>query len=238
MRKYTIPKPIYFTIVLLLLCLSFGSTYAYFSSHVEVSGTPILGKINLVWVDGITSNIIQQQYDDPDTAEINEAHTIPVSGQLTRGAYVPIQTRDYTGSSQNVRLEVSNLNANASAYCRISISAKYTPQNSETEYTCPEGHLTLAFDYDGEMMFLEDLGIWFYDNGYYYYGQVEQDDEGNPVKTLYELSPSSGLVVADHLYLSEDANPNILGASIRILITLEGVQSTYDAYKSVWGVNW
>ena len=75
---------------------------------------------------------------------------------------------------------------------------------------------------------------WFYHNGYYYYGTKTTSVETGTTIALTEVSAYGGQVVADYIYLDENAGSVIFGSSVKIILTLESIQTTNNAYVSVW----
>ena len=137
---------------------------------------------------------------------------------------------------------MSNVDGTINAYCRIGIVAKYTPKNLTTEITCENGWIQLALKNakSGVTKLITDNG-WFYYNGYYYYGSETKDGEGNvTARTLTELECGTSQEVANNLFLSDSAASNMFGASVSITLTLEGIQTTNDAYQYAWQLpeNW
>ena len=224
MRKFAIPKYIYVLLVLMLGVLSIGYTYAYFSSTYKVESKLKIGQVNVVWCDRGTGNVIN-----------GENKTIFVtSEELDVGEFSPIQTpTDEDGVMQEIVLEVCNRDATVSAYVRIKIDAKYTPNGESNSINCGEQWVQLALNNNGVNQKLTENGNWFYDNGYYYYGT-----NNGTSKTLTELDINSGKTVASHIYLDNNVDADIYGAIMSITLTVEAVQTTNNAYQSVWGVNW
>ncbi|MBO5910256.1 MAG: hypothetical protein J6Q15_01970 [Clostridia bacterium] len=237
MRKYAIPKIAYILLILMLTCVTIGNTYAYFSSHATANSNVTLGKISIEWQDYTSEALIPSLFDDPTA--------IAISGDLTRGEYTSIQARTKTDAEDEtteVSLAMSNVDGTINAYCRIGIVAKYTPKNLTTEITCENGWIQLALKNakSGVTKLITDNG-WFYYNGYYYYGSETKDGEGNvTARTLTELECGTSQEVANNLFLSDSAASNMFGASVSITLTLEGIQTTNDAYQYAWQLpeNW
>lgn len=240
MRKYAIPKAVYGILVLILLCLSIGYTYAYFSAVDSASSTTQLGLIDISWRDNNHFSSMQFLFDKTET-DTNEAQSIAIIGELERGKYTEIKANNKAGTLTNVRLEASNSLGTVGAYCRIKLEASYIPLNSATPIPCST-YIKLALDTGDEKVLITDLNIadhningWFYDNGYYYYGTKTTDPEtGKTTYNLTELTAGGGQVVADYLYLDTSASSNMFGSSVSIKLTLEGVQSANNAYESIW----
>ena len=113
------------------------------------------------------------------------------------------------------------------------IDAAYTPKDETTPIPCGEQWVQLAYKYgENDIVLIEGDG-WFYDNGYYYYGV----DYG-AYKVLTPTGARQGVVIADYVYLQSDIDASIYGSSMSITLTAEAVQTTNNAYKTVWGVNW
>lgn len=225
MRKYAMPKVAYILLMMILLCLSIGYTYAYFSAIDKVKGSLILHSINVSWRDGGSNDArIPTLFDNPTTNE-NEAMSIAITGELVRGGYTQIKARDINNNIKNIKLKISNFGTTG-AYCRIKITGTYLDKNNEQK-VCEDGWLQLALSDDDSYDLITENG-WTYYNGYYYYGA--------DINSLTELSRNSGLTVADYLYLSSTSSADVYGATLNIVLTLEAVQSSNNAYKSVWNL--
>ena len=222
MRKFSIPKSLYVLLILVLGVLSIGYTYAYFSSQHQAVANVQLGKVDIVWRDN--SKLIN-----------NGANSILIMAEeLKAGEFSKFQTfTDDQSSMRDSLLSVSNLDATASIYCRIKIDATYIPKNETTPIPCGEQWIQLAYKYAEDNIVLINGNGWFYDNGYYYYGV-----SSGITKRLTTLSARQGTYIADYLYLDSEVDAAIYGGSVSITLTAEAVQSTNNAYKAVWGVNW
>ena len=237
MRKYTIPKIAYVMLIAVLGCLSFGYTYAYFSSVAKAENATVLGKINIVWrTTGDKSSTVAGLFADANNIEISELVT------LKRGQYSQLTATDKFGDTINLKLQVANSGEDASvpAYCRIKIEAKYTP-NGGTATDCGDDWIQLALN-DGEdntLITEFDQNGWFYDETtkYYYYGE-KTGSVSSPKITLREIPAGESRVLAERIYLSNNASAEMLGAEVKIMLKLEGVQSANKAYQSVWNVTW
>lgn len=235
MRKYAMPKVAYVLLVSILICLSIGYTYAYFSTHIEATSNVVLGKINVVWSDYESDARIPSLFDDPTS--------IRIDGELKRGEYTTIKARtkdDDENESSNIVLAMSNVGANVGAYCRIKLTATYTPKGSSTPINCDADWIQLVYSSKSSNKLITETD-WFYYEGYYYYGEQLTSKSGAVVsRTLTELERSSTIAIANSLYLSTDASPAMFGASVNIVLTLEGVQTTNEAYRQVWELpeNW
>jgi len=234
MRKYALPKALYVILISLLLCLSINSTYAYFSASNLIESDITLHTIDVTWRDENSNMaLFTTLFDDPSTAELNEAMSIQIISELRRGDYVQLQAEDINGTERNIKLNISNIGTTG-AYCRMKITGKYTTKDGQ-EKTCKNGWLKLALANGNNKKFITETG-WFYndsnpqdnEDGYYYYGV--------DINNLSELTKHSGLTVADYIYLSADSSSDIYGSSLTITLTLETVQSTYNVYKDVWGL--
>lgn len=244
MRKYLIPKITYVITLLLITCLSIGYTYAYFSAIDYAESNVTLGKINMVWRD-YNSNFAEMETlfnNKPTEGEdiVNEAMSIQVKGSLKRGNFTEIIATDVKGNEAARLLEVANVNNDSNgvgAYCRIKIDATYTIDGAAPEI-CEDGWIQLALKTGTSDPKLITSNGWFFYNGYYYYGKQTADTDGNVVsRELKSVASGESRTVANRLYLSSDSPANMLGAKVEIILTLEGVQDSNDAYKSEWGIN-
>ena len=228
MRKYAIPKYIYIGVALMLIILSVGYTYAYFSAIATANADITLGKIDIVWRDANYSASLSSLFED--------SNTITISSTLKRGGYVPlksvIEKGDQKGTEVDLRLQISNVNGTVGAYCRLKITATYQATDQQGNavgevFTCEDGLVKLALD----DTFITDIDVngWVFQDGYYYYGY--QDGDELKLNTLAKLQAQ---LVANQIYLSPDVDATIFGAKAKITLTLEGVQTTHEAYKSVW----
>jgi len=232
MRKYALPKAVYVILIAILLILSIDYTYAYFSASVIATGKIKLNSINVSWRDE-NSNMAQLPtlFDNPATSDVNEALSIQIISELKRGGYVQIQANDVNGVKRNIKLNISNLGTTG-AYCRVRLNGTYTNKAGEQK-NCEDDWLKLALTSGANKKFITNSG-WFYDNsaddgvGYYYYGES--------LNSLTELTKNTALTFADYIYLSSDSNVDMFGASLVITLTLDAVQSSNNAYKSVWGL--
>lgn len=222
MRKFAIPKSIYLVLVLLLGILSAGYTYAYFSSTQQAAAILELGKLDLVWRDKSINAIINNGDD-----------SISVSAQeLSAGEFSKIQaSTQEQNSMRDLILELVNIDATVPIYCRIQINATYIPKGETDSFDCDEQWIQLAYD-DGAGIpkLISDKG-WFYDEGYYYYGD-------GSTKTLNTIEATKEVIVANYLYLSSNVDVDVYGGTISISLIAEAVQTTNNAYQSVWGVDW
>lgn len=253
------PKVLYVFIACVLLCLSVGYTYAYFSAVHTASSAVSLGKVNMMWRDGNLFAPIQQIYNNPETDGVNEAMSIqimavPPSGlteeeledyvdvpaDVKRGDYLKIRALNYEDIVSDVMLEMYN-NGSVETYCRIKIDATYTPQGGSDEIPCGNDWFKLAMWDGDDYVFITDFvydennpNAWVFNetDGYYYFGT-----ESGGTYSLIPLGVRRSKNVADYIHLSNTADASILGASIRINITLEGIQTTNNAYIQEWGIN-
>lgn len=222
MRKFAIPKSIYVLLIFVLCILSIGYTYAYFSSTHQASANLELGKVGMVWRDYAVDQIIN-----------NGANSISItSEELDAGKFSKIQalTADQSSTRDSV-LALMNSDATVSIYCRIKIEASYIPKGDTVSIDCEDQWIQLAYDNgDGNPKLITNNG-WFYYNGYYYWGDSE-------TKALQSINAQNGIIVANRIYLSTDVGADIYGGAVSITLTGEAVQTTNNAYKSVWEVNW
>lgn len=230
MRKYAIPKVAYVLLTLILICLSIGYTYAYFSSYYNATSEVSLGQLDVKWIDSISGNAISTIFDKPGTAT-NEANSIAITGELERGGYAEIKANNKEGNLTKVILEIDNTSSSVDVYCRIKLTATYTPQGSNTPVNCNYDWIQLATP---NKNVITSSG-WFYDNGYYYLGAKPKNATDNTTISLTSIQGMyGGQVVAEYIYLSPDASASLFGSTINITLKLEAVQTTNDAYKSVW----
>ncbi|MBQ7798218.1 MAG: hypothetical protein IJ371_03760 [Clostridia bacterium] len=243
MRKYAIPKVAYILLIMLIACLSIGYTYAYFSALSTANSTTSLGSIDIAWRDNNSLALMQTLFDDTKTTE-NEALSIALNSdlKLKRGDYTEITANNVSGKSSTVKLEMLNDKATIGAYCRIRIDASYKHAEDIEATPCEDGWIQLALA-DGTTNTLITSNGWFYhkatgsEYGYYYYGTKTTDTQtGTTTFKLTELKKGQGQVVADRLFLSADSPSEILGSSVKIVLTLEGIQTTNKAYEDVWGL--
>ncbi len=234
MRKYSIHKSLYTVLILVLLCLSVSYTYAYFSASTVITGKMTLHTIDVTWRnENSNMALLPSLFDKPETSDLNEALAIQITGEIKRGDYAQIKATDINGTLQNVKLNISNTGTTG-AYCRIRLAGKYTTKLGEQK-TCPDEWLNLALGGSGSTKkFITNNG-WFYSTGssdgvgYYYYGTA--------FNSLTELGKNTGLTFADYIYLSAtEDNIDMYGASLTITLTLESVQSSNSAYKTIWGI--
>ena len=224
MRKFAIPKYVYVLLVLMLGVLSIGYTYAYFSSTHMAEAKLQLGYINVVWYDNNVSSVIN-----------GENGSIAITAEeLDAGKFSKIQTLNEDKSETlNSQLSLLNQNATVSAYCRVKIDAIYTSEGANNSIACGEKCVQLARESSAGTIKVIDENGWFYHDGYYYFGT----DDGS-TKTLTKISANAGVVIATHIYLDPSVSADVYGASMSITLTVEAVQSTNNAYQSVWEVSW
>ncbi len=235
MRKYSIPKFMYVLVVLILAGLSIGYTYAYFSAMDSASSSLKAGEVDVCWVDsesGMTMQSLTGTVNPGHLTTVNNVQTIKLTNSLKRDGYVHLQTKDKSDQNIDITLQVDN-RGTVDAYCRIKITATYVPLSGGNALTCEDGWLKLylnnADTFNADMA-ITDLG-WTYYNGYYYYGSVSGTD-----LSLTPVTKGNGEMLANYIYLDKDAPSKILGATVNIVVTLEAVQTTNDAYKSVWNL--
>ncbi len=251
MRKYSISKIAYIVLIAMLACLSIGYTYAYFSAQVSAESAVKLGRIDIVWRDKNTrAYITETMFPDDNGTTKNESLTIPVVDPLKRGECTAIAT-----NKGNLKLEVYNRNNEdltiVSAYCRIQIQASYIPaggKEADRVYCKDENGWFQWFqlasktgtDENGKNTYSliteKDINSWFYKDGYYYLGTKEYDyDLEKDVYSFVEITPGGGIEVADYIYMSPDADAEMLGATVNIVVKLEAIQANNKAYESMWG---
>lgn len=232
MRKYTIPRFAYVLLVLLLATLSFGYTYAYFSSYYDTHIGANMGVIGMEW------------WDSSINAKINNGNSsISVNAQtFTSGEFSQIiapDVNDATKTRQST-LQIKNVNTDnglpaptVDVFCRISITGTYTPAGSTEVKNCGADWIQPAYKgTSSTAKLLTQTGNWVYDNGYYYLGTALNVD------SLISVPANQYVIVADHLYLSPDADADIFGASVTITIRVDALQTTNKAYQTLWGVTW
>ena len=218
MRKYAISKSVYIIWIAILLFLSIGYTYAYFSAIDTVTTNGVVHDINVSWRDENANDALLSTW-------FNDVSSIALSSELTRGDFVQIKALNKDTQLQEVKLKMANFGSTG-AYCRIKITATYV-NNSDEQKTCDDDWFELALADGTDKNLITDNG-WFYHEGYYYYGAN--------VNNLTELSRNSGVTVADYIKLSTDSDADIYGANISMTLTLEAVQSSNQAYKYIWGI--
>ena len=220
-------------LVAILVCLSIDYTYAYFSATHISDAKMTAGAIDLNW--------------KTENSNLSDDNIVTVTtSSLSRGSY---QTLKIKNTSGEIGLWISNSSSSNTvpAYCRIKISAKYKTQGSDTWEDCADTTwiklaLTdadteeLVYDTDGKTVvdisrtdynFTDYRNLWVYKDGYYYC--VDEDFE------LMSISKGKGFMVADYIGLAADMDATLLGASLDITLTVEGIQVTHDMYTT-WGL--
>ena len=240
MRKHLSLANVCMVLMAILLCFSIGYTYAYFSAVKVATGSAKVGRIDVSWRDANNNDAsIVSTFDNSTTTEVNEALAIAVKDELRRGEFLEIKEAAKTDSDVGLKLKIANITGTVGAYCRVSIDAKYTPKNSTTPVDCPVGWIQLALDTNltdtTDPVLITNSGNWCLYNGYYYYGATSGTGE-NITLSLTALAAKSGVDVANFIYLSPDASAEIFGSTLSIVLTLEAVQTTNNAYKTVWGI--
>ena len=230
MRKYAIPKTFYAILIALILSLSIGYTYAYFSAYKTADGGASIHNVNVNWYN-------LYSLKDMD-AEFGENTTIQVASKLKRGACSTI----YLGTEgednyQPISLALSS-ESQIGVYCRVKLEAIYTSK-TVTDQDCSEWIKLANNNDDGSYTLLENSGTWIYLNGYYYYGAEDTstgDKDSNgigviPIPILNEdITPVASLLYLD----DEQSSADIYGATVTITLTLESVQAANEAYKTWW----
>ena len=219
MRKRGIPKSVYVIWITLLLFLSIGYTYAYFSALDSVTTQATVYNINVTWRDENKNDALLGTW-------FNDTSNIAITSELVRGKFVSITATNKSSQQQNVKLKMANLGSTG-AYCRIKIVATYT-NNGGVEKTCEDGWIQLALNTGGSTPTLITSSGWFYSNGYYYYG--------TNINNLTELGKNTGVTVADNIKLSETSSADIYGSTLKIVLKLEAAQKANNGYKYVWGL--
>lgn len=241
MRKYSIPKCLYIFVSAILLCFSFGYTYAYFSAQDVVSGNAAIYSVDVSWINLSTSSEIAGSNLYP-----NNSDTITLANNLVRGAYTHMQSPTYDNNGavvkdnngnvklQNVNAAIQN-NSQIPIYCRVKLVASYVDASSQTVDITQYVKLGYYSEEAGEPEFIT-TNSWVYDNttGYYYYAPT-----GN-ISNLAEqdaIQPSNGCAVAEYIYLDPSSSTVLYGKDINMTLSVEAVQASNNAYKSVWGIS-
>lgn len=240
MRKYAIPKVAYVILVLMLACLSIGYTYAYFSATASAKSTPTLGYIGaVVWRDATSFGEMQGLFDakptDGSEDVVNEAMSIAIEGSLSRGNYTPIIATDLRGEKLTRMLEIYNKDSSIDVYCRIKITANYTPEGGTPE-ACDEWIQLAITSGTGKKLITENG--WFYYKGYYYYGSPVKTGETITNGNLTAINANASQQVADYLHLVPNAPASMLGSTVTMTLTLEAVQTRNDAHITAWELDW
>lgn len=239
MRKYHAPKLAYIFISAILLCFSFGYTYAYFSANAVVEATSKTNRASVAWYH------IKPDNSDTDVDGLkiySSNNTVTLTNSLRHGQYSAIQAQVYktvtsqgqttiepeTGSggtpvSQNVKLAVKNT-GDVSIYCRVKLSASYKDANDNTIDISE--HLRLVVYLNSEYVYSEDTDYWAYSNGYYYLGESSS--------SLTKITKNNYVVLADYVYLSPNASADLYGKSISVTITVDAVQSDHITSQDMW----
>lgn len=217
MRKYAIPKLAYVFVVAILLILSVGTTYAYFSATHTAVGGGKMHTIDISWRDANNRNaLISSRFENSNAIEITFSD--PEKNGIRRGEYNKISAVDIDDELIDIKLALANFGS-AGAYCRIKIDASYVTKSGEQK-TCSDGWVQLALN--GTL--ITNSG-WVFEDGYYYY------KTGSALTTI---ASRTSISVADNLYLSTDASADIMGSQLTIMLTVEAVQNTHNAHTSVW----
>lgn len=224
MRKYAIPRPVYFMIILMLILLSFGSTYAYFSSKVIATADMSMHNVNVAWADMSSESTFSR--DGLISANFSNINDIVLVNKLKRGESVQIQCVDNKNATVDVFLSVATDEASTPVYCRIKIQATY---NNGTEDVDFSEHIQPKYKFPNSTGTLENVSIhdWVYENGYYYYKQ-----SGN----LKSINGNQTIRFANYIYLSEECSADLLGREVSLSFTVEAVQASASAVSSVWGI--
>ena len=224
MRKYAIPKLLYLVAVVMLVSLSFGVTYAYFSATVTVTGTAKMNQLVCYWIDSPTFTQVSGIVSD--TSEIQLVNTLQI-GEHTR---IKVQVDSTT--QREISLGIGRQGNDVEAYCRIKLVALYSVDDWVTSKDCSSS-ISLTNSYvdssSGEdVTKYNDINGhgWTRDGNYYYYGTKASPTPfaTNAIK----------LDVAEYIHLASNATPELYGASVKITLSLDIVQSAHDAHTFVW----
>jgi hypothetical protein len=212
-------------IILTLILISFGSTYAYFSSKTIAIADMSMHNINVAWADMSSSG---NAVDGLLSAEFSDINHISMVSKLKRGEDVSIKCLDKTSAEVDVFLAVSiDAEATTPVYCRIKLTATY--EDGGTTYDFSQ-YVEPKYKYPDASGTMDAVSghNWIYDNGYYYYksGGV-----------MSKMSPGRNYRFANYLYLSDTCSADLLGRSVKLSLTVEVVQASTEAYKEVWGIN-
>ncbi len=223
MRKYAIPRPIYFMIILMLILLSFGSTYAYFSSKVIATADMSMHNVNVAWADMSSESFLR---DALISSEFSDINNIALVNKLKRGENVQIQCVDKDGATVDVFLSVATDEASTPVYCRVKIQATY---NNGTEDVDFSEYIQPKYKYPNSTGTLSNVSTygWVYENGYYYYKQG-----GN----LKSIAGNNTIRFPNYIYLSEECSADLLGREVSLSFRVEAVQASASAVSSVWGI--
>lgn len=205
MRKYRMPKVLYFVLVLILFVLTFDYTYAYFSAETTATGQLGVKRIAVQWY--YTDGEELGGFPQDSTGTINMSAT-----PLTLGEYNYIV---YNGVQVSLILSPT---VETPAYLRLKVEASYK-NDSGIQVDCSQ-YVKLAIS--GSQLELFDM--WTLEDGYYYY----KTDEG-----LTEITSSSTISVCNHLYLDTNIGA-IYGKEFTITLTAEMIQSSYGAADYLW----
>lgn len=223
MRKYRIPKALYICLISILVCLSVGYTYAYFSANSSATGKATINVVDVDWGNKNGNSVLTSQFAD--------TNTITLVNQLKRGKATKIQCTDKSGNPRDVYLTMRNENGNVDVYCRIKIEATYiNKQGQEVDFS---QYLRLVNNVGtAETPTYVDIAsgataYWTYENGYYYYKTAST----GKMKTVYV---GDMINVAEYIFLDSASSVDMYGADVNIKLTLQAVQSSHDAYTSEW----
>lgn len=227
MRKYAIPRPLYFAIILTLILLSFGTTYAYFSSQTVAIADMSMHKVNVAWMDmksDVNGNdgFVESQFG---------SLTLNLTNKLQRGQPTHIQcVKSGESKPSEIFLGVNTSGSTTTVYCRIKLVATYINDAGATVDFSDD--ITPKHKYYSTGEEIRDVTAWKKDGGYYYY-------RSSPTaKALMTIDRNSTIRFANYLYLSEDCDADLLGRAATVSITVEAVQSSKEATKALWGYTW
>lgn len=223
MRKYVIPRPIYFMIILTMILLSFGSTYAYFSSKVIATADMSMHNVNVAWADMSSETLARDSLMSNEFSDINN---IVLVNKLKRGESVQIQCIDKKGATVDVFLGVATQDASIPVYCRVKIQATYNNGSTDVDFS---EHIQPKYKYPNSTGTLSSVSTygWVYENGYYYYKQSGQ---------LKSVNGNQNQRFANYIYLSEECSADLLGREVSLSFTVEAVQANASAVSSAWGI--
>ena len=207
MRKFSIPIIMYVISIAMLLTLSIGQTYAYFSAIKTASGSVGMADVSMVWRDGNTMSPLDTIFDD--------VNSIVVSSNLKRSEYTQIQGLQ-NSTIQNITLLIQSTSS-IDVYCRVKLTATYI-SDGETK-DCSE-YILLA--YNGSE--ITSTGSWKLEDGYYYYKGTN----------LTAISSGSAVRLANQFYLSPNSDADIFGKQISIQLTAQMVQASNNAEQFEW----
>lgn len=246
MRKYAIPKFMYIIVSAILLCFSFGYTYAYFSATAMVESTLKMNRVTVNWVH---LNAGGQTQSIDSLSVYNNDNVVVLTNDLKHGVYVQMQAQTYktvtneetkettkvpnvdeggNNVTTNVKLGIRN-NGDVAIYCRIKLTATYIADGGEKEDISSYVKLATYNSGTAKYVFVEDQSSWFINEGYYYYGTT--------IKNLTQIDASGYIAFANYVYLDPAASTELYGKQVSVTLSLEAVQFEHEAYGSAWGLD-